>query len=134
MADDAHIVLFDGVCNFCNAVVNFLIQQDKNKELRFAAMQSEAGQKLVMKYQFLQDYLKSFVLIENGKAYTKSTAALRLYNHLPWYWKWTQALWIVPKPVRDAVYSFIARNRYKWFGKKDHCMIPTQQIRSRFLD
>lgn len=127
------IVLFDGVCNFCNAVVNFLIQQDKKKVLRFAAMQSETGKKLLLQYHFPPDYLKSFVLIENGKAYTKSTAALRLYNHLPWYWKWIQAFWAVPKPLRDGVYGAISDKRYKWFGKKDQCMVPTPDMRSRFL-
>ena len=127
------VVLFDGVCNFCNAVVNFLIRQDKKKILRFAAMQSETGKKLLTQYQFAPDYLKSFVLIENGKAYIKSTAALKLYNYLPWYWKWIQGFWVVPKPVRDGVYEFISDQRYKWFGKKDRCMLPAPDVRNRFL-
>lgn len=127
------IVLFDGVCNFCNAVVNFLIQQDKKKVLRFAAMQSETGKELLLKYNFPPDYLKSFVLIKDGKAYTKSTAALKLFDHLPWYWKWIQTFWVVPKPLRDGVYEFISEQRYKWFGKKDQCMLPTPDVRGRFL-
>lgn len=127
------IVLFDGVCNLCNGVVSFLIAQDKQKVLRFAAMQSAPGKALLEKYHFPTGYIKSFVLIQNGKAYIKSNAALRLFNHLPWYWKWIQAFWIVPKPVRDGVYGFISEQRYKWFGKKDQCRLPTPNERSRFL-
>ncbi len=127
------IVLFDGVCNFCNSTVNFLLKQDKNAVLKFAALQSNAGQLLLNQYNLPPDNFDSFILIENGKAYKSSTAGLRLYNKLPWYWKWTQVFWIVPRPVRDAVYNLIARNRYRWFGKKDSCMIPSAAIRSRFL-
>jgi predicted DCC family thiol-disulfide oxidoreductase YuxK len=127
------VVLFDGECNFCNGIVNFLIRQDKKKRLRFAAMQSAAGQKLLQQYGFPGQYLKSFVFIENGKAYKKSTAGLRLYGMLPWYWKWTQAFWIVPPFLRDAVYELISNNRYVWFGKRNSCMVPTPEVRGRFL-
>lgn len=127
------IVLFDGVCNFCNSTVNFLLKQDKTAVLKFAALQSDAGQLLLHQYKLPPDNFDSFILIENGKAYKSSTAGLRLYNKLPWYWKWTQIFWIVPRPIRDAVYNLIARNRYRWFGKKDSCMIPSASIRSRFL-
>ena len=76
----------------------------------------------------------SFVLVDQGKIYIKSTAGLRVYGKLPWIWKWTQIFWIVPKFIRDAVYDYVARNRYKWFGKKDQCVIPSAEVRSRFLD
>ena len=79
-----------------------------------------------------QDF-NSFVLIQKNKAYLQSTAALKVMNLLPWYWKWTQVFWIIPKFLRDAVYDFVAKNRYKWFGKKEACMIPTPEVRSRFL-
>ncbi|MBD0284903.1 MAG: thiol-disulfide oxidoreductase DCC family protein [Flavisolibacter sp.] len=127
------IILFDGVCNFCNGMVLFIIKQDKQKVFRFAALQSEAGQRLLKTYQLPRNDFDSFLLIENGKVYRSSTAGLRLYNKLPWYWMWMQVFWIVPKIFRDAVYDFIARNRYKWFGKKETCMIPTPDVRSRFL-
>ena len=127
------IVLFDGICNFCNAVVNFLIRQDKKKALRFAAMQSNAGKQLLTQHGFPADYLKSFVLIKEGKAYTQSTAALKLYNQLPWYWKWMQVFWIVPRPLRDSMYNFISDKRYGWFGKKARCMLPAPDVRNRFL-
>jgi predicted DCC family thiol-disulfide oxidoreductase YuxK len=80
-----------------------------------------------------QQQFDSFVLVTNSKAYLKSSAALQLIQHLPWYWQWARLLWVVPRPIRDGVYNWIARNRYKWFGKKDACMIPTPEVRSRFL-
>ncbi len=127
------VILFDGVCNFCNGAVNFLIRQDKKKIFRFAALQSEAGQNILEGYNLSKEGFDSLILIEDGKVYKRSTAGLRLYNKLPWYWKWTQLFWIVPRPVRDGVYRFIAKNRYRWFGKKETCMIPTPELRNRFL-
>jgi predicted DCC family thiol-disulfide oxidoreductase YuxK len=127
------IILFDGVCNFCNGMVNFIIRQDKKKVFRFAALQSETGQKLLEQYGLPKENFNSFFLVDNGKVYRSSTAGLRLYSRLPWYWKWTQVFWIVPRFLRDAVYNFIARNRYRWFGKKESCMVPTADVRSRFL-
>lgn len=97
-------------------------------------MQSEAGKKILTQYGFEPGYTKSFVFIQDGIAYKKSTAALKVYNQLPWYWKWTQIFWIVPSFIRDAVYEFISENRYKWFGKKTQCMIPSPGVRSRFLE
>ena len=134
MPEDKPIILFDGICNFCNAMVNFIIRQDKKKVFRFATLQSNAGQALLNRFQIDWKANDSFVVIEKDKAYLKSNASLRLYNKLPWYWKWTQVFWIVPKFLRDGVYNFIARNRYKWFGKKEECMIPTPEVKERFLD
>ncbi|HET7897346.1 MAG TPA: thiol-disulfide oxidoreductase DCC family protein [Flavisolibacter sp.] len=130
---DHPLVLFDGVCNFCNGAVNFLIKQDKKKVFRFAALQSEKGKELLMEYGFSSVFTNSFVLIENGKAYQKSTAALKAARYLSLYWKWTQIFWLVPKFLRDGIYDVIAKNRYRWFGRKEQCMIPTPDIRSRFL-
>jgi predicted DCC family thiol-disulfide oxidoreductase YuxK len=127
------VILFDGVCNFCNAGINFIIRQDKKKVFRFAALQSEAGQKLLKQHNLPIQGFESFILIDGGKVYQKSAAGLRVYGKLPWYWKWTQAFWIAPKFLRDAVYNFLAKNRYKWFGKKEECMVPSAELRSRFL-
>jgi predicted DCC family thiol-disulfide oxidoreductase YuxK len=127
------IILFDGVCNFCNAMVNFIIRQDKKNIFLFAALQSEFGKKLLEQYKIDWKANDSFVVIENGKAHQKSKAVLKLYNNLPWYWKWTQIFWIVPKFIRDWVYTVIARNRYRWFGRKDDCMVPSEEIKERFL-
>lgn len=115
-------------------MVNFIIRQDKKKRFRFAALQSNAGQTLLHQYRIDWEKNDSFVIIDKGKAYMRSNASLRLYNQLPWYWKWTQLFWIFPVFIRDAVYSFIAKNRYKWFGKKEKCMIPGPEVRERFLD
>ena len=134
MKEDKPIILFDGVCNFCNAGVNFIIRQDKKNIFRFAALQSKAGQELADKYQLPKENFNSFILIDKGKVYNRSTAGFKVYSKLPWYWKWTQLFWIVPRFITDAIYDLIARNRYKWFGKKEECMIPTPEIRSRFLD
>lgn len=128
------IVVFDGVCNFCNGTVNFVIRQDKNATLRYATLQSDVGQQLLQQYGLPQTNFKSFVLIEGGKAYTRSAAVLRLSRHLAWYWRWSQIFWLVPKFVRDAVYDLVAQNRYRWFSKKSQCMIPTPEMRSRFLN
>ena len=131
---DLHpVVLFDGVCNYCNAMVNFIIRRDKKKVFRFAPLQSEAAQEILRQYHFPQMNFDSFILVENDKIHQRSDAALRLYNKLPWYWKWTQIFWIFPKFIRDGVYNVIARNRYKWFGKKDQCMVPAPEVRERFL-
>ncbi|HEU4470507.1 MAG TPA: thiol-disulfide oxidoreductase DCC family protein [Flavisolibacter sp.] len=129
----APVVLFDGVCNFCNGTVNFLIRQDKAAALRFAALQSPAGQDLLAAYGLDKKHFESFVFIENGKTYMGSEAGLRLYRYLPWYWQWVQAFRIVPVVLRDAVYAWVARNRYRWFGKKEACMIPSPEVRERFL-
>ena len=127
------IILFDGVCNFCNGAINFVLKQDKKGVFRFAPLQSEAGQRLLKQYNLSTAEFDSFVLIDNGKIYKKSAASLRVMNKLPWYWKEIQLLRIIPVAFRDAIYDFIARNRYKWFGKKEQCMIPTPEMRKRFL-
>ena len=134
MQTEKPVILFDGVCNFCNGAVNFVLKQDKKGIFNFAALQSAAGQKLLQQYNLAMKDFDSFVLIENGKVFKKSTASLRVMNRLPWYWKEVQILRIVPRFLRDAIYDFIATNRYRWFGKKEQCMIPTPEIRSRFLN
>lgn len=127
------VILFDGVCNFCNSAINFVLKQDKKDIFRFAPLQSEAGQKLLQQYSLSTKDFDSFVLIDNGKVYKKSAASLRVMTKLPWYWKEAQLFRIIPTIFRDAIYDFIAQNRYKWFGRKDQCMIPTQEMKSRFL-
>ena len=134
MEPEHPIILFDGVCNFCDGAVNFLLRQDKKNIFRFAPLQSEAGQMLLNRYGLKHEDFESFILIDKGKVYQKSVAALRVMNKLPWYWKEVQLFWIVPAFLRNAIYDFIARNRYAWFGKKDRCMIPTAEMRGRFLE
>jgi predicted DCC family thiol-disulfide oxidoreductase YuxK len=131
---DKPIILFDGVCNYCNSIVNFIIRQDKEQKFVFAPLQSNAGQQILDKHKLPRSDFDSFVLIDHNKPYLRSTASLHVFKKLPWYWKWTQVFWIVPRFLRDAVYNIIARNRYKWFGKKESCMIPTLEIKMRFLE
>jgi predicted DCC family thiol-disulfide oxidoreductase YuxK len=114
-------------------MVNFIIRQDKKKICRFAALQSTTGRRLLEQYHLPANHMDSFILIDDEKIYKRSSAALQLYGKLPWYWKWSQLFWIVPKFLRDGVYDWIARNRYRWFGKKDECMIPTADVKERFL-
>ncbi|HZF66110.1 MAG TPA: thiol-disulfide oxidoreductase DCC family protein [Chitinophagaceae bacterium] len=128
------VIFFDGVCNYCSRMVGFVIRQDKKQVFKFAALQSEAAQKKLENFQLPQNNFDSFILMENGKVYKSSTAGLRLLNRLPWYWKWTQLFWIVPKFLRDAVYDIVARNRYRIFGKSEQCMVPTPELRDRFLN
>ncbi len=128
------VVIFDGVCNYCSSVVVFIIKRDARGIFRFAPFQSESAKALLEKYGVREDYLDSFILIEDGRLYTKSEAALRLWRRLGGLWSLNYAFIAVPAFIRDAVYDFIARNRYKWFGKKDECMIPGPDVRERFLE
>ena len=128
------IILFDGVCNYCNSMVNFIIRQDKKKQFLFSPLQSLPARELLQKHELPVKDLDSFVLIDKGKMHLRSTASLNVFRKLPWYWKWTQVFWIVPKFLRDAVYNVIAKNRYRWFGRKEKCMIPTAELKHRFLN
>jgi predicted DCC family thiol-disulfide oxidoreductase YuxK len=127
------VVIFDGVCNFCNSSVNFVIDRDPGCRYKFAASQSEAGQRLLAEYGIAALASDTFILIEEGNVYTRSTAALRIAKHLQGPWKLCYGFIVIPRPIRDVVYQFISRNRYKLFGKKDACRIPTPEERARFL-
>jgi predicted DCC family thiol-disulfide oxidoreductase YuxK len=131
---DKPIVLFDGVCNLCSSAVQFVIRHDKKNSFLFASLQSEMGQQLLSQYNFPLDELNSFILIENNKAYTRSTGALRVVKKLKGLWPLLYGFIIVPGFIRDAVYNWIGKNRYKWFGKKEECMIPTPELKARFLN
>lgn len=132
MTQDHPVVLFDGVCNYCNSWVNFAIRNDREARLRFATLQSATGQELKAKYGVAPG-TDSVILIDNEKAYTYSNAALRIAKYLRWPAKAIYALLIIPAFIREPVYKWIARNRYKWFGKKEECMVPSPEIKSRFL-
>ena len=128
------IVLFDGVCNLCSASVTFILKRDPKGLFRFAALQSEAGRNIFEKFGIpFAEPPASIVLVEGGKAYSESTAALRIARRLSGLWPLLYAGIVIPRPIRDAAYRWVARNRYRWFGKKDACMVPTPELRSRFL-
>lgn len=128
------IILFDGICNFCNGSVNFVIRRDKKSMVKYAALQSEAGQQLLKQFSLPTNEFNSFIFIEAGEVYTQSTGALKVCKYLNGLWPLLYGLIIVPRFIRDGVYNWVAKNRYKWFGKKDQCMIPGQDIRERFLN
>jgi len=127
------VVLFDGVCNLCNSSVQFLIRRDRQARLRFASLQSEFGQAVLQKFNLPQSDFNSFVLWEGEKIYLRSSAALRIARYLGGFWRFFQIFWIVPPFIRNALYDLIARNRYKWFGKKTECMMPRPELKERFL-
>ena len=128
------IILFDGVCNLCNNSVQFVIKHDKTSQFIFAALQSETGQALLHRYNLPKQGFDSFVLIQNEKIFLKSTAALTVAKQLNGPVKLLYGFIIVPAFIRNTIYNFIAKNRYKWFGKKNSCMIPTPALQSRFLN
>ena len=134
-AENAHhpIVLFDGVCNLCSGSVQLILKRDPEARFRFASLQSEAGRSLMLEHGLDPDALSSVVLIEDGRAWQESSAALRIARHLPGAWKLLRVFTVVPRPLRDAVYRLIARNRYRWFGKTEACWLPTPELRARFL-
>ncbi len=127
------IILFDGVCNLCNNSVTFVIKRDKKDKFRFAALQEPAGQELIKKFGIDTTKTDSIILIENGKAYVKSTAALRVARHLGGLYPLSYAFMIIPNFIRNWVYDYVAKNRYKWYGKKESCMIPTPELKAKFL-
>lgn len=133
MLTNQPLVLFDGVCNFCNRMVNFAIRNDRKARLKFASLQSDTGLALRKQYS-IDPAADTVVLIENGKAYTYARAAIRLCRHLDWPARLLYGFIIVPRFISQPVYKWIARNRYKWFGKKDTCMIPAPGVRNRFLE
>lgn len=128
------IVLFDGVCNLCNSSVQFIIKHDKKKQFRFASLQGNYGQSFLKKYNLPVDNFNSFILQEDDKVYTRSTGALRMLKELGGVWSLFYGFIIIPKFIRDGVYNWVAKNRYRWFGKREECMIPTPDLKERFLD
>ena len=127
------IILFDGVCNLCNGAVNFVIKRDPRNVFKFTPLQEKQGILLLKKHAVDSRKLDSIVLIENGNVYIKSSAALRIARKMSNLWPLFFVLLIIPSFIRDGVYDFIAKNRYKWFGKKEQCMIPTPGLREKFL-
>ncbi|MEO6682653.1 MAG: thiol-disulfide oxidoreductase DCC family protein [Ginsengibacter sp.] len=128
------IILFDGVCNLCNSAVKFVIKRDKSSVFKFASLQSEAAQELLKEVTIPVKDLNTFVLYDQGKIYLKSSAALRVSRHLSGFWPLMIGFIIVPPFIRDGVYDFISKKRYRWFGKSDVCMVPDAVDRERFLD
>jgi predicted DCC family thiol-disulfide oxidoreductase YuxK len=130
---EENIILFDGFCNLCSGVVKFIIKNDKKNVFKFAPLQSEKGQILLKKFDLSTQTFDSFVYIQNGKFYTKSTAALKVCQKLGSFWQFLYIFMIVPNFIRNFAYTMIAKNRYKWFGKSESCLMPTAEIKEKFL-
>ncbi|GAS80216.1 thiol-disulfide oxidoreductase DCC family protein [Paenibacillus amylolyticus] len=127
------IVLVDGVCHFCQGLTKWIIKRDPEGKYHFASLQSDVAKELLEKGNLSTDSMDTFVLIENGSYYTRSTAALRLAKGLKFPYPLLYVFIIIPKFIRNAVYNWVARNRYRWFGKDETCMLPTPEIKDRFL-
>ncbi|MBI5916111.1 MAG: thiol-disulfide oxidoreductase DCC family protein [Bacteroidetes bacterium] len=130
---ESPILLFDGVCNLCNASVQWVIRHDPAGRFHFASLQSETGKQLLQKFNLPVSELNTVVLVDGGKALTRSDVPLRILKYLGGGWKLLGVFRIVPKFVRDAVYDWIARNRYRWFGRQEACWLPTPELKARFL-
>lgn len=128
------VLMFDGICNFCNSSVNFIIDRNSQKDILFTSLQSEKGQDLLKSFNLPTENFSSLVLVEGDKYFTKSTAALKIAEHLDGNWKLLGLLKVIPKFIRDIGYDIIANNRYRLFGKSEQCRIPTKEMRERFLN
>jgi predicted DCC family thiol-disulfide oxidoreductase YuxK len=129
----SEVILFDGVCNLCNGFVQFVVARDPHARFRFAALQSEAAAALLRDAGVAAALPDSIVLVEDGGVYVRSTAALRIARHLRFPWPLASGLLVVPRFIRDAVYDYIAAHRYRWFGRRDACMVPTPDLQRRFM-
>ena len=127
------IIIFDGVCNFCNKSINFIIKRDPDSNFLFTPMQSDYGKELVNKYKINTNKKDTIILIKNEKYFLRSNAVFEIIKNLSGYWYLFGVFKKIPLPVRDYFYNLIAKNRYKFFGKKDSCMVPTNEIKKRFL-
>ncbi|MAU27001.1 MAG: DUF393 domain-containing protein [Muricauda sp.] len=134
MESNKKIILFDGVCNLCNGAVQFVIKRDKKDVFRYAALQSEVGQNLLEARNIDTSKIDSIILIEPGVAfYTKSDATLEIAREFGGVWRLLLVFQWIPGSIRNIIYDFVARNRYRWFGKKEQCMVPTPELQAKFL-
>lgn len=134
LSADHPVILFDGVCNLCNSSVQFIIKHDPHHIFRFASLQSKFGEQVLQQFNLPANTFNSFILLENDKIYTRSSAAMRVVKKLKGFWKLLYGFVIVPPFIRNAVYNMIAKNRYKWFGKKEACWVPTPELKALFYE
>jgi predicted DCC family thiol-disulfide oxidoreductase YuxK len=128
------LVLFDGVCNLCNGFVPFVIARDPRRRFQFGALQSAAAQRVLALHEAPPPQSETILLVEDGRLLTRSTAALHILRRLSFPWPLAAVFLAVPRPLRDAIYALVAKRRYRWFGRREQCMVPTPELRSRFLD
>ena len=128
------VILFDGVCNLCNALVRFVVVRDPHARFKFAPLTSDAGRRALQSASVSEGLPDSVVLIDGGRVFVRADAALQILRRLRFPWPLAYGLAVVPRAIRDRVYDFIAGNRYRWFGRRETCMVPTEALRARFLD
>ncbi len=133
MSSQKSVILFDGVCNLCNTSVNFVLKRDKKDKFLVGALQGAEGKKLLERFNANPKYLDSIVLIEDGKIFFRSTAALRIARKLPGLWPMLYGLIALPPFIRDGIYDWIGKNRYRWYGKKETCRLPTPEEKAKFI-
>ncbi|WP_300564568.1 thiol-disulfide oxidoreductase DCC family protein [Flavobacterium sp.] len=132
--NDKKIILFDGVCNMCNSSVNYIIKHDKKDIFRFVSLQSELGQRILKHIGIADKNIDSIVLYEPGRAYYyKSSAVIQIAKNMDGILNLVTIFKIIPRKIRNVIYDYIAKNRYKWYGKKDSCMMPTPELKAKFL-
>ena len=131
--DHQRVIVFDGVCNFCNASVDFVIARDPQKKYKFSTLQSDPGQTILREFKLNTQDFETFLYIEQGQVLTRSTAALRVARGLSGLWTLLYGFIVIPAPIRDTLYKFIARRRYQWMGKRDLCRVPKSSERARFV-
>ena len=132
---EAHnsVILFDGICNFCSDSVKFIVKRDPMGKFKFAPLQSETATDLIAKFDIDNENLDSIILFEDNTYYIKSTAVLKIAKQLNALWSLIYVFIIIPRPIRDYFYDIVATNRYRWFGRKEQCMVPNADIEKRFL-
>lgn len=128
------VLLFDGVCNLCNASVQWVLKRDRNAVFKFAALQSETGQALLQKFGLSRENLDTVVLVDGDQIFTRSDAPLEIVRRLGGIWPLLSVFRFIPRFIRNACYDWVARNRYRWFGKQAACMLPRPEWKGRFLD
>lgn len=128
------VIFFDGVCNLCNSSVRFVLRNNSNQSIKFATVQSELGKRTLTANNMSVDTFDSMLYLEDGKVYLKSTAALKIASQLSFPWKLLQIFYLIPRPIRDWFYEQVAKNRYQWFGRQEMCLVPTDEIKDRFID
>ncbi|MGB0404256.1 MAG: thiol-disulfide oxidoreductase DCC family protein [Salibacteraceae bacterium] len=129
-----YLILFDGVCNLCEKSVQFVIKRDKKKKFKYASLQSNVGEKILWESNLSNSNFDSFVFVEDGQVFTKSTAAIKVATHLGSYWPVLEVFMLIPKFLRDPIYDFVAKNRFRWYGKKEECWVPTPELKDLFID
>ncbi len=132
-ATDKVIIFFDGDCNLCNSSVQFIIKHDKKDHFVFAVLQSDVARDILLQYPTKNTQKDSILLLQNQQVFSESTAALHIAKELSGFWKGLQIFWLLPKFLRDTLYRLLAKNRYRWFGKRETCMVPTDELQNKFL-